>query len=99
MYYAHIGRVMLLYFLQSLYGHLLDDASITRRCKCHQKRGYDEHLKREEILLQIRDRIFTFDLNLVLICKYIVIPCSSDRCLHSVFYKALFSIQYAAKLG
>ena len=47
MYYAHIGRVMLLYFLQSLYGHLLDDASITSRCKCHQKRGYDEHLKRE----------------------------------------------------
>ena len=51
MYYAHIGRVMSLYFLQSLYGHLLDDASITSRCKCHQKQGYDEHLKREEILL------------------------------------------------
>ena len=51
MYYAHIGRVMLLYFLQSLYGHLLDDASITSRCKCRQKRGYDKHLKREEILL------------------------------------------------
>ena len=69
MYYAHIGRVILLYFLQSLYGHLLDDASINSQCKCYLKRGYYKHLKRDEILLSIRDRIFTFYLNLVFICE------------------------------
>lgn len=71
MYYAHIGRVMSLYFLQSLYGHLLDDASIKSQCKCYLKRGYYKHLKRDEILLSIRDRIFTFYLNLVFICEYL----------------------------
>lgn len=97
MYYAHIGRVMSLYFLQSLYGHLLDDASINRQCKCIWNGAIiiTLNVMKHYYLYEIEFLLFIWIwIYLRMIC---VIPYSNDRNLYLVLYTCFIFYSVCSK--